>query len=183
MSNPLKLFLLTGAILAGFTLKAMPAAVESKGVASPVPSTNAVAVINIPKPRERHLMHLAGMVGRGTILLQMPETQKCHKMDVRLIAGGFWGYGVSPQSKPVRMLVTDPQVIRDLTQGREVISDEVPVSLHATPRAGIRVLEGLPEHTGFVLNPGRGLAAEMFGPHLRAVPCRDLTAAYQRWVR
>ena len=80
--DDIKLTLTISAILIALTL------VPSN--AAPAPERG-VAVITVPRPVSANLMQLAGVVGRGTAIIQHPDHGTCHQMQERFEAGGFWG--------------------------------------------------------------------------------------------
>lgn len=133
------------------------------------------AVLSVPAPTEGKLMHLRGIAGKGTLYLRLPETARCARMEMRFVAGDFSGRRAQAPVTRVEMEIRSAAVLARLMDGAEVLSDEVVVSADpADAHADVILHAGLLPETGFVLNPGEGVWAEVFGPRIRPVPCRVL---------
>jgi len=167
MFDKLKLTLLITAMLIALSLPPVRAA-ETEG---------GIAVITVPHPVEQNLLHLVGLMGRGTAIIRGPGDARCQSMHIRLIAGGFWGMEASDRGAPIRIVVRDPRALHRLMRGKEIVSDEHTVVIgQVVSQGGITVTHGLEHHAGFVINPGRNSLAEVFGPHMRRVPCTAIPA-------
>ena len=129
------------------------------------------ATITIPTPRSANLLQLRGIGGRGTALLQVGGA--CHSMPVRLVAGDFEGRQSNLRDRdPIVLELRAHELIQALSQGVDIVSDEATVSADPTDHeASILLLSGLAEGTGFVINPGRSLASDIFGARMSAVSC------------
>ena len=133
-----------------------------------------IAVINIPHPREGNLLMLRGLAGQGTASFRINNT--CRTMPVRFVAGDFSGENVDVgRTGAIRIVITNPDVMRDLIAGRDLVSDMVRISSDATDQTADLYLEqGLSADTGFVINPGRNLTADILGAGSDAVDCASL---------
>lgn len=119
------------------------------------------AIITIPNPRSANLLQLRGVGGRGSAYIQI--TDKCHRMPVRLVAGDFSGESVRVRrNAPIVIEIRDPGTVDALLNGADIVSDE---------GRGIVVVSGLSEDTGFVINPGRNITADIFGARVTESPC------------
>ncbi len=119
------------------------------------------AVITIPNPRTANLLQLRGLGGRGTALIQIGET--CHSLRVRFVAGDFSGASIDVRrTGPIVIELRDPQTVVALLNGEDIVSDET---------AGIVIHSGLSAETGFVVNPGRNISADLFGAQASGIPC------------
>ncbi|PSL17747.1 hypothetical protein [Shimia abyssi] len=134
-----------------------------------------IAVINIPQPREGNLLMLRGVAGKGTAAFRINST--CRTMPVRFVAGDFSGEQVDVgRTGSIRIVITNPEVMRDLMAGRDLVSDMVRVSSDATDRAAdLYLAQGLSADTGFVINPGRNLFADVLGARNTDVDCASLS--------
>lgn len=160
----------------GVTLLALPPVDAAKADANAA-SANDVAVIDIPHPKEGNLLMLRGLAGQGTATYRVNGV--CHTMPVRFVAGDFSGRRVDVGRRgSIRIVITAPEVIRDLLAGQDLVSDMVRVSADPTDTAADMYLaHGLSADTGFVINPGRNLLADMLGVGSAPVACADLTKA------
>ena len=161
------------ALVACFTNNAStaPAAAQT----NPAPALQAnTAVVEIETPREGNLLHLRGLAGRGTATVRMNGA--CSVMPVRFVAGDFSGQRIDVRrAGPIRMVIRAPHVIERLVQGHDLVSDTLRVSDDPnTPAAEILLVRGLSAETGFVINPGRNVLADLFRPRIRPIPCDDL---------
>ena len=129
------------------------------------------ATITIPSPRSANLLQLRGIGGRGTALLQIGGA--CYSMSVRLVAGDFEGRQTNLRDRdPIVLELRDPDLTQALARCTDIVSDEATVSADPTDHeASILLLSGLAEGTGFVINPGRTLASDIFGARMSAVSC------------
>ncbi len=134
-----------------------------------------IAVINIPHPKEGNLLMLRGLAGQGTASFRISGA--CRTMPVRFVAGDFTGEHVDVgRAGSIRIVITNPKVMRDLLAGRDLVSDMVRVSSDATDQlADLYLAQGLSADTGFVINPGRNLFADVLGAHKTNVECASLS--------
>ncbi len=134
-----------------------------------------IAVINIPHPKEGNLLMLRGIAGKGTASFRINSA--CRTMPVRFVAGDFTGEHIDVgRTGSIRIVITNPNVMRELLAGRDLISDMVRVSSDATDQgADLFLAKGLSADTGFVINPGRNLLADMFGSRKTDVDCASLS--------
>ena len=127
------------------------------------------AVITIPKPRSANLLHLRGIGGRGKAVLRLGGT--CHSMPVRLVAGDFEGRNGHIRG-PIVLEIRDARLVQALAHGVDLVSDEMAVSSDPSDRStGILIMSGMDEGTGFVINAGRTVVADIFGAKLSEIPC------------
>lgn len=133
-----------------------------------------IAVIDIPNPKEGNLLMLRGLAGQGTALFRINSV--CRTMPVRFVAGDFSGEHVDVgRAGAIRIVVMTPAVMRDLMAGRDLVSDMVRVSSDATDQtADLYLAQGLSAETGFVINPGRNLFADVLGAQMTDVDCASL---------
>ena len=139
---------------------------------SPAPPLQAnTAVVEIKTPREGNLLHLRGLAGRGTATVRMNGA--CSVMPVRFVAGDFSGQRIDVgRAEPIRMVIRAPHLVERLMQGHDLISDTLRVSDDPNaPAAEILLVRGLSAETGFVINPGRNVVADLWGPRTRPIPC------------
>lgn len=155
----------TLAVLAPFRT----AIAETKGS-----SKRDIAVIDVLHPKEGNLLMLRGLVGRGTATFRVNSA--CSTMPVRFVAGDFSGQSVDVnRSGPIRIVITAPEVMRDLLAGRDLVSDMVRVT--SDPLEGptdLYLAHGLSADTGFVINPGRNLMADILGAGSTSMDCASL---------
>lgn len=162
MPNPLATLLLS-LLLGAPALAGSPALTTSLGHAIPPDAGGVVVVENI---RQASLLQLNGMAGTGEAVLRTSDGG-CVRMAMRFAAGNFEGRGIGVRDgAPVVMVLSDG-VARDLLRGREVVSD----GLTTGPQADVEILSGLTPDFGFVLNPGRSVWAEIFGPGREPIDC------------
>ncbi|MEP3296866.1 MAG: hypothetical protein ABJO27_10375 [Pseudoruegeria sp.] len=135
-----------------------------------------IAVINIPRPREGNLLMLRGLAGKGTASFRIKSA--CRTMPVRFVAGDFSGEQVDVgRTGSIRIVIKNPKVMRDLMAGRDLVSDMVRVSSDATDqKADLYLVKGISADTGFVINPGRSLFADVLGASKTDVECASLSA-------
>lgn len=132
---------------------AVPADVQNTGIHR--------AIVTIPNPRSANLLQLRGFGGRGTAQVQIGT--KCHDMPVRFVAGDFSGERVQLRaSAPIVIEINAAQTVKDLLKGGDIVSDEAD---------GIKIISGLSKDTGFVINPGRNVSADVFGTRVTKTPC------------
>ncbi|MEY1556105.1 hypothetical protein AB3Y40_10775 [Yoonia sp. R2331] len=133
-----------------------------------------IAVISIPNPKKGNLLMLRGFAGQGTAAFRINGA--CHTMPVRIVAGDFAGEDVDVgRAGPIRIVVTNPEVMGDLLAGQDLVSDMVRVSSDATDHAAdLYLAQGLSPDTSFVINPGRSLFADVLGAHKTDVECDSL---------
>lgn len=130
-----------------------------------------IAIITVATPREANLLQLRGLAGRGTALLR--QNGQCHKLPIRFVAGDFAGQRVDVgRATPIQMVITAPQVVAQLLAGRDLVSDMV-------QPGDITRVSGLPEDTGFVINPGRTLLSDILRARPRTFPCAQLSKTEQ----
>lgn len=126
-------------------------------------SEDAVAVVVVPKPREAALLQLRGYAGRGTIHFRIDGT--CEAMPTRFVAGDFGGDRIgSSRAGPIQLRVVNPRNVMALYKGRDIVSDMVEVSINSANQADVVIDAGLSAETGFVINPGGGVIADIVGP-------------------
>ncbi|WP_299865692.1 hypothetical protein [uncultured Roseobacter sp.] len=142
----------------------LAAAIALSGLSEPLQAQDAGvhrAVITIPNPRSANLLQLRGLGGRGTAHIQVGNT--CHSLPVRFVAGDFSGESIQARrSTPIVLEIRDVQTVNALLNGADIVSDET---------AGIVIHSGLSADTGFVVNPGRNISADIFGARVSKVPC------------
>ena len=135
-----------------------------------------IAVIDIPRPKEANLLMLRGLAGQGTASFRINSA--CRAMPVRFVAGDFSGEHVDVgRTGSIRIVITNPKVMRELLAGRDLVSDMVRVSSDPTDQAtDLYLAQGLSADTGFVINPGRNLIADVLGARKTDVECASLSA-------
>lgn len=155
------------------TLIAPPSAGAEKAATKASPNRD-IAVVDIPHPRQGNLLMLRGFAGRGTATFRISGT--CHTMPVRFVAGDFSGQNVDvARAGPIRIVIITPRVIHDLLKGSDLVSDMVRVTSDSEDTTADLYLEdGLSADTGFVINPGRNLTADILGAGSDAVDCASL---------
>lgn len=118
---------------------------------------------------------LRGLAGKGTASFRINSA--CRTMPVRFVAGDFSGEQVDVgRTGSIRIVITNPDVMRDLMAGRDLVSDMVRVSSDATDQsADLYLAQGLSAETGFVINPGRSLFADVLGARKTDVNCANLS--------
>ncbi|WP_298260241.1 hypothetical protein [uncultured Litoreibacter sp.] len=134
-----------------------------------------IAVIDVPHPKEGNLLMLRGLVGKGTASFRIDG--QCRSMPVRFVAGDFSGRSIDfGKSKSIQIVVTAPDVIRDLLAGKDLVSDMVHVASDPADKAAdLHLAKGLSADTGFVINPGRSLLADVLGARKTDVDCASLS--------
>ena len=174
MQSTVKLIILSLAMLIALAMS--PA---KSGEIATANQLGTIAIIDVPKPTELHLIQLAGLAGRGSALIHVAGDPTCHRLPVRFVAGGFWGTEARITGAPVQLIVKDARAVRLLLQGSELVSDAFDLSAGARMTdADIHIARGLPREVGFVVNPGATGWAEIFGARTREVSCSRLLAAY-----
>lgn len=145
------------------------------GDGSGVPSGSIYGIIEFKTTTETNLLNLRGIAGRGEMVLQSVDENECIAFPVRLVAGDFDGNEISTRtSGPIRMVLLSRQITAALRDGQDVVSDMYRVSNDRLDTdADILILEGLSADSGFVLNPGRSLFADLFGARGKTTPCVD----------
>ena len=132
----------------------------------------AYGIAYIDRPREVTLLHLRGRAGQGRIILRGAHPGDCLEFATRFVAGDFGGDDVSGGlARPVRIVLKSRRVAKALAQGDAVVSDMYRVSATDDDAADILLGSGLDEGFGFVVNPGRNLTANIFGPWKTTIPC------------
>jgi len=142
---------------------------------SPMPVLQAnTAIVEIETPREGNLLHLRGLAGHGTATIRMNGA--CSVMPVRFVAGDFSGRRIEVgRAEPIRMVIRASHVIERLTQGHDLVSDTLRISDDPNaPTAEVLIVRGLSVETGFVINPGRNVLADLLRPRTSPIPCDDL---------
>lgn len=130
------------------------------------------AVVTIPNPRSANLLQLRGLGGRGTARIQIGED--CHLLPVRFVAGDFSGEQIRlDRHAPIVLELRDPQLVAALLNGADIVSDETDVTSDPANPAGIFIVSGLGQGTGFVINPGRNISADLFGARPSKARCAD----------
>ncbi len=132
-----------------------------------------VAVIDIAAPRMSSLLQLRGLAGSGKVFFRVNGV--CSTMRVRFVAGDFEGRNPkAQQSGPIQILIYASDVIERLRKGQDIVSGEMHVSTDLEdPIADLLLVRGLSEETGFVINPGRSVIADVFGVRPSAMSCSD----------
>lgn len=188
MTNPLKTtFLLTvqaAALITSFAASAQNTdkpnswpisdAVETEtGLKIPI---GAYGVAQINAPRVATLLQLRGVMGRGIVILRSGESADCLTVPIRFVAGDFGGDNISFHGAgPIRLIIKTPRVAKALARGDDVVSDMFRVSNSKDDaKADIIIQSGLSESHGFVLNPGRSVAADLFGAKISHMACSKL---------
>lgn len=152
-------------------------ATPSEEAAAQEPSSalqsSSFALVEIPDPRQGHLLHLRGIAGRGTIVFNINGA--CSEMPVRFVAGDFEGREPGERrGGAIQILITSPDLIGDLMAGADVVSDAVRVGLDPNDgSADVIIMSGLPPETGFVLNPGRSVLADVFPNRPTPITCAE----------
>lgn len=172
----LKLHLFKSALIVGLTSIVALASSNEEGAAQETSSalqSSSLALVEIPEPRQGHLLHLRGIAGRGTIEFHIDGV--CSEMPVRFVAGDFEGR--DPEERlggAILILVTSPDLIGDLMAGADVVSDAVRVGLDPNDgSADVIIMSGLAPETGFVLNPGRSVLADVFPNRPTPITCAE----------
>lgn len=130
-----------------------------------------VAVVVVPTPRSATLLQLRGISGRGKAHFRIDG--KCYSMSVRFVAGDFGGDSISVNDLgPIQLRVVGAATIDALFRGQEVVSDMVEVGPAGSPDTDIIIDTGLFADTGFVINPGSGIMADVFGARKQSKSCR-----------
>lgn len=164
-------------ILAGIGLAAailVAQAATDKADAAAVSDQNSLALITIPNPKEASLLQLRGYSGSGTALFRIDG--QCHRMPVRLIAGDFGGRRIGiDHGGPIRLWTTRTEIVWALYDGQDLVSEDFEVlSAMNGEVADIVIDAGLSPETGFVVNPGRSILADLFGARPTPIPCSAL---------
>ena len=159
----------------GFAAAILLASADTiKAEVSPTSDQSSVALITIPNPKEASLLQLRGYSGTGTALFRIDG--QCHSMPVRLIAGDFGGRRIGlDRHGPIRLWITRSEIIQALFNGQDLVSEDFKVLAGRDGEpADIVIDEGLSAETGFVINPGRSVLADLFGTRSTPVPCSNL---------
>ena len=165
-------------IIAGLGLTAALLAIPTERItahAAPASDTAPSVAITIPDPREASLLQLHGYSGAGTALIRIDG--QCYSMPVRFVAGDFGGQSVTvDRGGPIGLRIVEPDLVRVLHEGRDLVREGSAEDGDAA--AGIIVETGLPTGTGFVINPGSSVLADVFGarPSPARCPAADLAA-------
>ncbi|MGI3183913.1 hypothetical protein [Nioella aestuarii] len=128
-----------------------------------------IGLVEIEQVHTGTLLQLRGMAGRGQATLRLSERDRCITIPLRFVAGDFGGR--APTRHPtglVRLALLEPALVRAMVNGQDIVSDMFAVGTESTSNSDIRILSGIEESFGFVLNPGLNIWAEIFGP--RSVP-------------
>lgn len=139
----------------------------------------AVAVVEIQRPREGNLLHLRGIAGRGKVTFRMADA--CSTMPVRFVAGDFAGRRSDVgRTNSIRIVIRAPQAVERLFQGRDLVSDMFQISDDPKASAAeVQLVHGLSAETGFVINPGRSVAADLFRAQANPLPCPEYMRQYE----
>lgn len=161
------------AMVASFTISANAETIQSSPAL--MPQAN-IAVIEIETPREGNLLHLRGIAGRGTATFRLNGV--CSTIPVRFVAGDFTGKRVGvARTGPIRLVIRSQHHIKRLIQGFDLVSDTLRVSQDPNdPMAEIHLQRGLSSETGFIINPGDNILADIWGPRSSPIPCEDVKA-------
>lgn len=135
--------------------------------------SKSLAVVEIPEPRQGHLLHLRGIAGRGTIVFNIDGA--CSEMPVRFVAGDFAGRDPGERlGGAIQILVTSPDLVGELMAGADFVSDALRVGTDPNDgSADVIIISGLLPETGFVLNPGRSVFADVFPNRPTPIICED----------
>lgn len=97
-------------------------------------------------------------------------------MPVRFVAGDFGGRNITiDRGGPIRLRITDAEMIRALHEGKDLVSEGF--AGDGGEAAGIDSESSLPAGTGFVINPGGNVLADIFGARPSPVPCSNTELA------
>lgn len=166
--NDATAFALAGLISIGalFSTPASPAWADEPQAAAAAD----LAIVTIPTPRAASLLKLRGYAGLGTAVIRYKGY--CHSMDVRFVAGDFGGPGITAiRTGPIRIRITDSETVHMLFAGYDIVSDAIRAGSDFTITSGLSQSDA-----GFVINPGRNVLSEVFGPRPVRIPCRVLAA-------
>lgn len=135
---------------------------------------SSLALITIPNPKEASLFQLHGYSGTGTARFRIDG--QCHCMAIRLIAGDFGGRKVGiNHSGPIRIWIKRSEIVQALYEGQDLVSQDFLVLAKLDGETADIVIEaGLSAETGFVINPGRSVLADLFGARRTPIPCSTL---------
>lgn len=131
------------------------------------------AIVSIDAPREVNLLRLHGFSGRGVALFRIEGA--CFSMDVRFVAGDFAGESVRVgRARSIRLRIVDASTARALYEGHDLVSDMVVVGVDPAVQDVDVVVEGLSAETGFVVNAGGGVIADLIGAKVEPISCQTL---------
>ena len=168
MTYDLKPILTALAILVGLAVPRPLVATET--TARPV-----LGLVEIAQVHSGTLLQLRGMAGRGQATLRLLEHGVCITIPLRFVAGDFGGRdGSDHPTGPVRLALHDPALVRAMVNGQDIVSDRFAVGSGAGSAGEIRILSGLDDSFGFVLNPGLNFWAEIVGPRPIPASCGPL---------
>lgn len=166
MSHSAKLVGLVAFITLGVIVKSGQAQIETGQAGE-----QDIAVIQIASPQRANLLQLQGYAGR--VHAELRVKGRCYKMRLRFVAGNFLGRDASRRgATPIVMFVSSPKVVTKLMRGADIVSDTIRVSYGSDDMPGdLRIVQGLSAGTGFVLNPGTSVAADILGSKVTSIGC------------
>lgn len=133
----------------------------------------AFGVVQIDTAHAATLLHLRGVMGRGTATIRSDDNHDCLSLPIRFVAGDFGGDSISVYTrKPIRLIIQTAAVAKALARGEDVVSDMYRTSSQITDaNADIIIEKGLSDGYGFVLNPGASVVADIFGAKASRTTC------------
>lgn len=136
----------------------------------------AFGIVQIDTPRAATLLHLRGVMGRGTATIRSEDNHDCLSLPIRFVAGDFGGDSISAHTrKPIRLILQTASVAKALARGEDVVSDMYRTSSQMTDsNADIVIERGLSDGYGFVLNPGASVVADVLGAKASRTTCSKL---------
>ncbi|MCY0096639.1 hypothetical protein [Hoeflea ulvae] len=130
----------------------------------------AFGVVIVEDAREASLLHLRGIAGSGFALLRETGGKNCLRVPLRFVAGDFGGDSIgTTRAETIRLTLNDAGLVQALISGDDIVSDQYRVGRSSDDQIAIQ--EGLSVGHGFVLNPGKSLLEDMFGPDADQVVC------------
>lgn len=135
----------------------------------------AFGIVQIDAPRVATLLHLRGVMGRGTAITRSGDSRDCLSQPIRFVAGDFGGKNISTHAvKPIRLILQSAGVAQALARGEDVVSDMYHISSQRNDlNADIIIESGLSDSHGFVLNPGTSVVADIFGTTADRTGCTE----------
>lgn len=135
----------------------------------------AFGIVEIKRPRQATLLQLRGMAGLGDVILRSHDSRYCLTFPLRFVAGDFGGTTISAHRvEPAVLLLKSRRVAKALANGRDVVSDMYRVGSEEMADVDIVIKSGLNGDYGFVLNPGSGIMAEIWGVDSHRIACTPM---------